>query len=325
MRILIRLPNWLGDMVMSVGFVRAVHQQFPDAEIDVICKKGMEDLLTYFPFIHQQFIFSKAQNKGVFGAYKFVKKNCTKNNYDIFFSLPNSFSAALMGFATQSKKRIGFKNEGRSFLLTNSYSIPKNLHRAEEYIFLLEKFTTKNIAKPLVEFEVKKENVQQQILVNFNSEAASRRMPTMNAISILQNLLANFSEEIILIGAPKDKPYIDALCNTINNNQVKNYAGKTSLKELMQLMANCKTMLSVDSGPSHLCNALKTKVVVLHGADDESNTEAYNKNFVDGMRYGKLPCEPCVKNICKIYDSPKCLEMLDEELMVAKLKSALKN
>ncbi len=323
MRILVRLPNWLGDLVMSVGFINALQKQFPEAEIDVICKKGMEDLLDFFPTISNRFIFSKQEFDGIFGAYKFGRKIKSTEQYDLFFCLPNSFSSALMGFASGAKKRIGFKNESRNFLLTQSFSQPKNLHRAEEYIFLLEKFLNEKLEKPTILFQVKKEKVENKIIVNFNSEAASRRMPMLKAISILQRISTEFSNDILLIGAPKDKVYVDELCRLLNNNRIKNLAGKTSLKDLAILMANSKAMLSVDSGPSHLCNALQTKVVVLHGADDENNTEAYNKNFVDGMRYGKLPCEPCVKNVCQPYGSPKCLEMLDENVIVEKLKNTL--
>jgi heptosyltransferase-2 len=36
MKILIRLPNWLGDVVMSTAFIHAVRQFYPDALVDVI-------------------------------------------------------------------------------------------------------------------------------------------------------------------------------------------------------------------------------------------------------------------------------------------------
>jgi len=41
-KILIRTPNWLGDMVMSSGFVRAVLEVFPESQIDLIVKSGFE-------------------------------------------------------------------------------------------------------------------------------------------------------------------------------------------------------------------------------------------------------------------------------------------
>ena len=43
-KILIRTPNWLGDMVLSSGFVRAVLEAFPESQVDLIVKSG--DLIT---------------------------------------------------------------------------------------------------------------------------------------------------------------------------------------------------------------------------------------------------------------------------------------
>ncbi|HZG24663.1 MAG TPA: hypothetical protein VEZ17_08795 [Chitinophagaceae bacterium] len=43
MNILVRLPNWLGDMVMSLGFINALKQTYPAAAISVIAKKELMD------------------------------------------------------------------------------------------------------------------------------------------------------------------------------------------------------------------------------------------------------------------------------------------
>ena len=59
MNILIRLPNWLGDMVMGTAFVQAVKYHYPNATIDLVAKKGIDFLLEYFPAHGQRYIFSK--------------------------------------------------------------------------------------------------------------------------------------------------------------------------------------------------------------------------------------------------------------------------
>ena len=43
-KILIRTPNWLGDLLMSTGFLRAVLDTFPDSRVDIILKSGFETL-----------------------------------------------------------------------------------------------------------------------------------------------------------------------------------------------------------------------------------------------------------------------------------------
>ncbi|HSD10318.1 MAG TPA: lipopolysaccharide heptosyltransferase II, partial [Candidatus Binatia bacterium] len=40
-RILVKEPNWLGDLVMSLPALRAVRRAFPDAELAVLVKQEL--------------------------------------------------------------------------------------------------------------------------------------------------------------------------------------------------------------------------------------------------------------------------------------------
>ena len=92
MRILVRLPNWLGDMVMSAGALRQLPELFPGAELSVIVKKGLQDLLPYFPPTRHRFVFSKEEHPGLKGLWDFGKKIRQTELFDLFFSFPDSFS-----------------------------------------------------------------------------------------------------------------------------------------------------------------------------------------------------------------------------------------
>src|SRR5205085_2756012 len=138
MKILVRLPNWLGDMVMSVGALHQLPQFFPGASISVIVKQGLQDLLPFFPETSHQFVFSKDNYPGVKGLWRFGRMIQRADQFDLFISFPDSFSSALMGLATGAAKRIGYRKEGREVALTNAYTKPKGLHRVEEYIRLVE-------------------------------------------------------------------------------------------------------------------------------------------------------------------------------------------
>ena len=43
-KILIRMPNWLGDLMMATAFCQAVLKCFPEATVDLIIRKGFEGL-----------------------------------------------------------------------------------------------------------------------------------------------------------------------------------------------------------------------------------------------------------------------------------------
>ena len=318
MKILVRLPNWLGDMIMATGFIHQLQQFYPDASISVIAKKGIHDLLQYFPSFEHQFIFSKDQYKGIKGLWQFGRGIQKTEQFDLFFSLPDSFSSAFIGLATGAKNRIGFKKEMRGLLMTHTYTKPQHFHRVEEYIALLESFTGKKAAVPNVAL---RHNFQKRkhIVVNINSEASSRRLTVPKAVEELNLLRKSTAETIYLIGAPKEAPFISEVVNGLESkNNIENVAGKTNLVQLVELLASAQLMLTTDSGPAHLANALGTHTLVLFGAGNEANTAPYNKSLLTAIRLGKLSCEPCVKNVCKLYKVPQCMQQLDMEMIVSK-------
>lgn len=325
MKILVRLPNWLGDMVMSTGFIRALKSTYPSAHIDVIVKKGLDPLIDFIPEIDRRYIFSKDEWKGIRGAYGFGRKIKQETRYDLFFCLPDSFSSAFMGWATGAKKRIGFKKELRSLFLTKAFRKPSEGHRVDQYISLLEQFTNEKIISRTVMLKNNRTPVPNKIIINFNSEAESRRMPVAKAASIL-NVLINETPhaEFVSIGSIKEKEHLEAILKLVPASAgVDNKAGQTaSLSELVTLISSASAMLTTDSGPAHLANALGVPVVVTFGAGDENNTAPYNKEFLTALRLGQLPCEPCVKNFCK-FGSPKCLEELDVIMIANAVKNLL--
>jgi ADP-heptose:LPS heptosyltransferase len=315
MKILVRLPNWLGDMVMSVGFVNQLHNFFPGAQVSFIAKKGIHELLSFFPPHEHHFIFDRNEYKGFSGLLKFGHTIRNKAKFDLFFCLPDSLSSAIMGAATGARQRVGYKKELRQLLLTHSFNKPEGLHRVEEYIQLLSLFTHRKAGPVNVSLKhsFQKENF---IVVNINSEASSRRLTVSKAVEVLTEVVCRTERKIIMIGAPKERDFAEQVIHTAGLlARVENRVGTTNLSELAEILARAQAMLSTDSGPAHLCNALGTPVVVLFGAGNEKNTAPYDISKRTVIRLGKLSCEPCQKNICVRYAVPQCLEQLNSSLI----------
>jgi heptosyltransferase II len=322
--ILIRLPNWLGDMVMSTAFVHAVKENYPGSSVDFIVKKGIDFLLDYFPEHEHRYVFSKDEYKGLSGALKFGRHIKATKKYDLFFCLPDSFSSAMMAYATGAKKRVGFKNEVRSLLLTDTFAKKRNTHRVEEYTSLLQQYIKKDVRVPEVKLANNSGSKKNILLININSEAASRRLPVAKAVSIIRSLREKLPHEFILLGSPNEKLFVDEVFDGLpSKKNINNMAGKTSLPQLIDIIGSCPVMLTTDSGPAHVANALGTHSIVLFGAGNENNTAPYNKKERTIIRLGELACEPCTKNTCKLYDQPKCLTLLDETYITATVEEIL--
>jgi len=167
--------------------------------------------------------------------------------------------------------------------------------------------------------------IDHRIFINFNSEANSRRMPVNKGASIHNSLIKEIpGAEFICTGGLKEKEHIDSILQQVSTtSSIINKAGQTkNLRELIELIASGAAMLTTDSGPAHIANALGVPVVVLFGAGNEMNTGPYNKKCSTVLRLGQLPCEPCVKNICK-FGLPKCLEQMDENKIVQAVQNWL--
>ena len=317
MKILVRLPNWLGDVVMSTAFIGAVKQCYPTAQVDVIIKKELIAIAALIPGLNKIHSFSKDEYRGLGGVYRFGK-SLRAEQYDIFFTLPDSLSSAIMGKATGAKQRIGYSKEGGFFLLTKVCKRPANAHRVDEYLSILEQVSEMPVTGRKVALTATDISPNNLVLINFNSEAESRRMPIDKGRELLMLLTGAFTNvKFGLLGSPKDAVYIEQiLYNALHRDRITNYAGRTTLVTLTNLMASAKVLLTTDSGPAHLANSLGLPVVALFGAGNEANTAPYNKNHLTVIRAGQLSCEPCVRNECKLYGIPKCMQLLDESRII---------
>jgi lipopolysaccharide heptosyltransferase II len=327
MKILIRFPNWLGDLVMSKGFYDKLRIIFEGASVFAIVKKEISELLYLYGGFEKIFQFSKKIYGSPWGIYQFSSK--IKNNYDYYFSLPDSFSSALMGFFSNARNRIGYKKEMRSFLLTHRLEKPRYLHRVEEYAYLLTLFDRKPLENLKVEINVEPStdilnlDSHYKIVLNINSEAQSRTMSIEKWFRVAKKLLENLDCVIILTGSKKEFHRNEKLKELLNSSNVINLAGKTNLIELSKILKAVDLVLSSDSGPAHLSNALGIKTIVLFGAGDERNTSPYNKQFLKVIKLENLKCSPCLKNQCK-FGKPICLENLDESIIIKNVLEFLK-
>lgn len=325
MRIIIRLPNWLGDVVMAAPFLEAVRDQFPGADISAIIRKELAPLTDYLPGIDKVYEFSKKDWPGLKGAYRFGRFVASEQPYDLFFCLPDSFSSATMAFGTKAQYRIGYKKELRSPLLTTSYHKPHNLHRVEEYLNLLSLFTGRESKKIHVSLPVSFNPIPDRVVVNLNSDASSRQVPVAKSRALLTHLLESSDVTLAMIGAPRHLAHVNEILDGLKKYQhrIENFSGQTDLHGLVDIMATSSLLLTTDSGPAHLANAIGLPQVVLFGAGNEKNTSPYHRKNVSIVRLGLLPCEPCVKNTCR-FESPKCLELLDTALVTNQVLQLLK-
>lgn len=146
MRILLRLPNWLGDGVMASSLFYTLKHHYPNAHFVLVGPTITCELFKKDEKIEA--VFTDDTKKSFFrllATYKLAQKI---GRCDIAIALNNHFYSAFLLYATKTPIRIGFAQFFRSLFLSHAITTaPKEYHQVEKYCFLFSQFLKKNWIK----------------------------------------------------------------------------------------------------------------------------------------------------------------------------------
>jgi len=105
--------------------------------------------------------------------------------------------------------------------------------------------------------------------------------------------------------------------------EIRNFTGKTSLRDLMSLLKLCRVLLTNDTGPMHLAAALGTPVVVPFGSTSPELTGPISAGAVrHQLIRSDAPCSPCFLRECPI--DFRCMNGISVERVVSGVLEVLK-
>jgi len=237
--------------------------------------------------------------------------------------LPDSFSAAVMGYATGARHRVGYRKELRQWMLTHPTNFPPTgTHRSEVYRNLLLHYCpTAQIGKvDFLQIEVPEKvfplPAGKNLVFNVNSNADSRRLPVFKALEFIEFWLKTTNYHLILPGHHTEFEYVESIVKLAgHSDRILNLAGKTTIPELMAVLQQADQLITTDTGIAHLGNAMGTFTVMLLGAADERVTAPIFSERLKMPRVQGLSCAPCVRNTCKVGGVPCLTELEVGELL----------
>lgn len=321
MKIIVRGTNWVGDAVMQIPALRQLRLVFPEANITLCTRDWAEGIFQDADYIDD--ILTIKDKESLFRQ----AKQWRKGHFDIAILFTNSFQTAFISKLGKVKKRFGYANEGRSFLLTNSIEKPlwKN-ERHEIYYYLnlvaeVEKHYFGQISEQNPKFELKvseERKVEARDILRENGVDLSKRLIAFcpgstnsrakrwqsESYAKLNDLLQNeLGANVILIG---DKSELDVSREVIEKSIIKPFilTGKTNLAESTAILGICDLLVSNDTGPAHISAALETKTIVIFGPTNPKTTHPIGAEIIRK----EVDCSPCMLRDCPI--DHRCLTQI---------------
>ncbi|MEN3045591.1 MAG: glycosyltransferase family 9 protein [Candidatus Hydrothermales bacterium] len=285
--ILVRIPNWVGDAVISRGFVKALKEKF-NGEIFIIGKEHLKDIFYDYNF---------CGFKNYLDYFRILKvfKN---RGFEKIFILPFSFSSAFFPFLAGISLRIGIDSDNRGTLLTHKVSgfYIKREHLLKSFLRLIG--LEKNFYNFNPDFE-KIEVNEKDDLVIIAPEASYGKTKEWPFFKDLAKFLLKEGFEVIIVGKRKNEDYPKGVIDL---------RGKTNLGDILRIVSESRYVFSNDSGVAHIASALGKKVFVFFGSTSPLWTRPLGKNVF--IFYKRISCSPCFKRVCE-FGTYECLKKID--------------
>ena len=136
-KIFVKSVNWVGDAVLVTPTLRVLRRVFPEAEVTLLARPSVADVFEANPDIDRLWV---ADERGSTRRFREIAARVRRERFDLGIALPNSFASALLLAMGRTRRRLGYKRDGRGFLLTDAVKpTPETLkfHELEYYLKLL--------------------------------------------------------------------------------------------------------------------------------------------------------------------------------------------
>ena len=324
-RVLIRVPNWVGDAVMALPALRELRRIFAGSHITLAARPWVQGLFEG-EGLADNFISLGDAHRPPGRAIRFISEasRFRRERFDFAVLLTNSFGTALAARAGGVKKVAGYATDARRLLLDQVIPFEpayKTIHQVRYYLNIAAHIETGITGKGHVDFqdceprlEVSEEQKQhaRSLLARFGlggdpgqilainpgaTNSSAKRWPAERFAKTADRLNERRGFHTVIVGTTADKKVAEEVARQMRTRAAM-IAGETSIAELKAVLACARLVISNDTGTSHVSAALGVPTVVVFGPTEHVSTRPLSQRAAV-VRHD-VECSPCMLRECPI-------------------------
>lgn len=300
MRIVVRAPNWLGDVILSLPAVRDIRRANPGARIHVLARPSVAALYEAVPEIDGVVIA-----KGLFAEMRAMGQG-----FDLAILLTNSIGTALAATVGGVPERWGYSTEARGVMLTRKTPVPRDVRGRSQVHYYRAMLAAMGVppsdaldtslTPPSAWIEAGRSLLGSGSFLGVAPGAAkgsAKQWPPARFAEAADRIASELGAKAVLLGSPADAgaaAEVEAAMKT----PVLNLCGRTDLRAFAGVVSSLQALIANDSGAMHLGAALGIPTVGVFGPTnaDETHPVGPRATFVRGV----AECSPCGHVTCPI-------------------------
>lgn len=308
-KILVVTLSNLGDVVLTFPVFEALVQAFPEAEIHAAVGKGGAAALERHPSLARVMVLDK--------KISFSKKarqilEIRRERYDLIVDLRHSPIGLLGG---SRFRNAYFKRR------------PKIRHQTLKHLQALEGIAPFSPAQSsFLERRSFPENIlgglsgnKKIVVAAVGSKSDIKKWPAESYAALLDRLALNDGFRIVFVGDKTDAQDVARVRSLMRFSGSEDFSGKTDFPALCSILKQSALLVTSDSAPLHIADALKVPVLAFFGPTDPRK---YGPRQASSMALKRpLFCSPCEKAQCRF--NHECLKELSVDEAYAKARQIL--
>jgi len=316
-RILVRCPNWVGDLTMATPALKAIRNGFPDSHITWLVRASLKKVIENLPYCDE--ILEYEERRSGFARRRLLSwaARLRERKIDLAVIFPNSFSSAFMAFLAGIKRRIGYSREGRRILLTDPIEPIREGSRivpvpmVKYYLRITEAMECPS-PPPKPELAVSlparqearailaRHGIDQEgmiiVMIPGAAYGSSKCWEPSYFAEVGDRLTDEYGCSLLIIPGPGEEQIAREIEAEMQNRPVVLSDPIVPLDVLMAVIQRSSLVITNDTGPRHFAVALDRPVVVIMGPTDPRYT---NLNLEKtALLRENLECSPCHLKIC---------------------------
>jgi ADP-heptose:LPS heptosyltransferase len=325
--VLLRLDN-IGDVIMTSPALRSLRESLPHARITLIASPGGSQVADLLPWVDEvipcrslwqdlgRLEFDPSREWNLIDTLK-------KRQFDaaiIFTSFSQSpHPAALLCAIAGIPVRIGESKEQDIGTLTHAVPFaPIELHQVERNLRLIESvgFPVHDRRLELAIPPLALPMPESYILLNPWTSCASRNYNPVRFAIAAHQLSQRTGWPVAVIGLDKDRDRTQPILDILGDRAI-DLLGKTSLGDVVALIARAKLVLTNNTSTMHIADATQTSNVVMF-AGTELESQWQPRHSPSRLLRRPTPCSPCYAFTCPY--NMECLDIPPEAVVEAALE-----
>ena len=295
-KIWVRMPNWLGDIIMTLPVLLTIQEIRPDIQITLLCSSKYKGLLE---ILCKDFNISSLPSSELKSFVWSFRQRVQLPDLMLVFT--NSLRGDIEAFLTGAPFRfaVSFNGKRRPLISHLSYAIEKDCDKCDPKINKQVASWAKMICdngfhgklkiSPFI-LKDKKTNYIGIIAGSSNNEEKCWK-PSLWALLIQRILQANSNLKVFLFGTLKDSKITNFIEQEVASSRLSNRAGKTNLVAFANELADCSYVIGNDTGGIHLANSLGIHTLILYGPTNPIKTKPIFDAKVEILQPNECPPE----------------------------------